>query len=182
MNFALHPEPLLAIIYAIFLIAVAAGLEWVAKRAHQRSDQYHTGSFRFHRDRDVWECPVGLVLIRSEIDHEHGVVRYRAPAHTCNSCQIKTRCTHSDRGREIVVPIDPWVQSAALRLQRGISLVLVTLAALILTIELFRHRQQAGQWILLLLLLLTLMRLVTLVRRALGEQSTHPSPSAQGNL
>jgi hypothetical protein len=170
---AFHLEPLLAMAYAILLMVIAAGLEWVAKHAHKRSDQYHTGGFRFHHDRDAWECPVGLVLIRAEIDHKEGVVRYRAPAHTCNSCQIKSRCTHSDKGREISVPLDPWVQSASLRLQRGISLVLVTLATVIEIIELLRHTHGTEQWILMLLLLVTLKRLITLVSGALANQNSY---------
>ncbi len=166
-----HLEPVLAMAYAVLLMAIAAGLEWMAKHAHKRSDQYHTGGFRFHRDKDAWECPVGLVLIRSEIDYERGLVRYRAPAHTCNSCQIKSRCTHSDRGREIAVPIDPWVQSASLRLQRGISLVLVTLATFIVVIELFRHNHGPERWALVLLLLVTLKRFMIIVSRAHGSDA-----------
>lgn len=162
---AFHLEPLLVMAYAVLLMAIAAGLEWMAKHAHKRSSQYQTGGFRFHHDRDVWECPVGLALIRAEIDHEQGVVRYRAPAHACNNCQIKSRCTHSDRGREIAVPIDPWVQSASLRLQRGISCVLVSIAALALGIELFRQNHGIEQWLLGLLLLVVLWRFATLVSR-----------------
>lgn len=173
MTRVFHLEPLLAMAYAVLLMVIAAGLEWLAKRAHKRSDQYHTGGFRFHRDRDTWECPVGLVLIRTEIDHEEGVVRYRAPAHSCNSCQIKSDCTHSDRGREIAVPVDPWVQSASLRLQRGISVVLVTLATVILIIELLRHGHGTEQWVLMLLLLAAIKRLMTLVSRALGNQAAY---------
>ena len=125
MTGSFHIEPLLAISYVLLLMLIAAALEWLAKHSHQRAGQFHTGRFRFHRDRDAWECPVGIALIRAEINYEQNVVRYRAPAHTCNSCQIKSRCTHSDQGREIAVSIDPWVSSASLRLQRGISCTLV---------------------------------------------------------
>lgn len=134
-----HIEPALAIVYSIVLTLIAAVLERLAKRSHNRAQHYRTGGFRFHRDRDAWECPIGIALIRTEIDQENHVVRYRAPAHTCNSCQIKSRCTNSDRGREIVVQLDPWVRSASLRLQRGISVVLLALASFILCVELFRH-------------------------------------------
>lgn len=174
-----HIEPLLVMAYAVLLMAIAAGLEWMAKHAHKRSGQYQTGGFRFHHDRDLWECPVGLALIRAEIDHEQGVVRYRAPAHACNNCQIKSRCTHSDRGREIAVPIDPWVQSASLRLQRGISCVLVSIAALALVIELFRHNHGIEQWILGLLLLVVLWRFASLVSRlnnGAGRVTGPPEP------
>jgi hypothetical protein len=162
---AFHLEPLLAMAYAILLLAVAAALEWMAKKAHRRSDQYQTGGFRFHKDRDTWECPIGMTLIRAEIDRERGIVRYRAPAHTCNNCQIKMRCTNSDRGREIAMPIDPWVQSASLRLQRGISMVLQILAAFITVAELLRHNHGAERWCLAALLLFILQRAVNLLCR-----------------
>ncbi len=168
----LHIEPVLATAYAVVLMAIAAGLEWLAKHSHRRADQYHTAGFRFHRDRDIWECPIGIALIRSEIDHDRQIVRYRAPAHTCNSCQIKSRCTHSDQGREIVVSLDPWVQSASLRLQRGISLVLLTLALFILVLELFRYGHGAEQYLIAAVLVTVLLRFVKLASRLLSQQSS----------
>ena len=166
MTGSFHVEPVLAITYSILLMLIAAVLEWLARHSHQRTDQYQTGGFRFHRDRDSWECPVGIALIRAEIDHEQNVVRYRAPAHTCNNCQIKSRCTHSDKGREIAVSIDPWVSSASLRLQRGISLVLLVLALFITILELIRHGHGAERWLLGLLLVALLQRFAQLIKRA----------------
>jgi hypothetical protein len=164
-----HLEVLLATAYALTLVIIAAGLEWLAKHSHKRADRYHTGGFRFHRDRDSWECPMGIALIRAEIDQEWQIVRYRAPAHTCNSCQIKSRCTNSDQGREIAVPLDPWVHSAPLRLQRGISLVLLTLASFILAIELLRHGHGGETYLLGAVLLIVLLRLVKLITGALSQ-------------
>jgi hypothetical protein len=160
-----HAEPLLVISYVLLLMLIAAALERLAKHSHQRAGEYHTGGFRFRRERDAWECPVGIALIRAEVDYEQNIVRYRAPAHTCNSCQVKSRCTHSDRGREIVVSIDPWVSSASLRLQRGISCTLVALASFITALELIRHGHGAERWILGLFLIVVLQRLVQLARR-----------------
>jgi hypothetical protein len=164
-----HVEPLLAAAYAMVLMAIATGLEWLAKHSQRRADQYHTGGFRFDRDRDTWECPVGIALIRSEIDHDRQIVRYRAPAHTCNSCQIKSRCTHSDQGREIAVSLDPWVQSASLRLQRGISLVLLAVASFILVLELFRHSHGAEQYVVGAVFIIVLLRFVKLTSRVLSQ-------------
>ena len=161
---AFHLEALLAIVYALLLLLIASALEWLAKHSYRRSDRYHTGGFRFRRDRDSWECPMGIALIRAEIDHDRQVVLYRAPAHTCNNCAIKSRCTHSDRGREIAVPLDPWVHSASLRLQRGISLVLLVLASFILAVELLRHSHGHEPYALGLVLLLILLRLTKLVK------------------
>jgi hypothetical protein len=171
-----HLEALFATAYALMLLAIAAGLEWLAKHSHKRADRYHTGGFRFHRDRDAWECPMGIALIRAEIDHERQIVRYRAPAHTCNSCQIKSRCTHSDNGREIAVPLDPWIQSASLRLQRGISLVLLILASFILVIELLRHGHEGEPYLLGVVLLVVVLRFLKVVGRALPRQSQLSGP------
>lgn len=44
------------------------------------------------------------------------------------------------------MPLDPWVRSAAARLQRGISLVRLTLAALFVAIELLRHGHGGEGW------------------------------------
>jgi hypothetical protein len=173
----IHIEPVFVAAYAVLLMIIAAALEWFAKHSDKRSDRYHTGGFRFHRDRDAWECPIGIALIRAEIDHDRQIVLYRAPAHTCNSCQIKSRCTQSDNGREIVVPLDPWVRSASLRLQRGISLVLLTLASFILVVELFRNEHRAEQYVLGALLLLALLRFVKLARRTPSGTSSQTGRS-----
>ena len=142
-----HVEPLLAGGYAILLVLIAVLLECLARHSQKRSDQYDTAGFRFHPDRDAWECPQGARLERSEIDHELRVIQYRAPADTCNGCSIKAHCTSSERGRTIFMSLDPWVRSAAARFQRGISLVLLTLAALISAIELLRHGHGGERWI-----------------------------------
>ena len=147
-----HIEPLLAGGYAILLVLIAVLLEWLARHSQKRSDRYNTAGFRFHHDRDAWECPQGARLERSEIDHKLRIVQYRAPADTCNVCSIKTLCTNSDRGRTISMPLEPWVHSAAARLQRGISLVLLTLAALFVAIELLRHGHGGEGWTLVGLL------------------------------
>ena len=165
MSSILQAEPILVTAYALLLVIIAAGLEWLAKHSQKRADRYHTGGFRFHRDRDTWECPMGIALIRAEIDHEREVVRYRAPAHTCNSCQIKSRCTHSDKGREIAVPMDPWIRSASMQLQRGISLVLLALASLLLIIEAVRHPYGNERYLLAAVLMLVLFRLRKAARR-----------------
>jgi hypothetical protein len=141
-----HLEPLLAGAYILLLMTIAFALEWMARHTHKRADQYHTGGFHFHPDKDIWECPTGMALMRTEVDYEQRVVRYRAPAHACNHCVIKSRCTHSDRGREIPVPMDPLLVSASLRFQTGFSLILFALCACIAVIELLRHGHGAEAW------------------------------------
>ncbi len=147
-----HIEPLLAGGYAILLVLIATLLEWLARHSQARAGRYDTAGFRFHHDRDAWECPQGARLERGEIDHELRVIQYRAPADTCNVACPHQSALHefqTPTSRTLSIPLDPWVRSAAARFQRGISLVLLTLAALILTVELFRHGQgREGYWIL----------------------------------
>ena len=67
-----------------------------------------------------------------------------APERACaGACERKQACTDSDSGREIVRPVDPWPHSEAGRFHRGLSLVLVVLAGLILVVELTRHHRPA---------------------------------------
>lgn len=145
---AFHLEPLLAAGYALLLIVFAAAMEWMGRHSHRRADQYHTGGFRFHRHADHWECPHGARLERAEIDNDRHVIRYRAPAQTCNGCPIKARCTDSDTGREISVSLDPWLSSSIGRFHRGISLALLVLAAVIMAIELLRYGHGRERWML----------------------------------
>jgi len=145
-------ETLLAGGYAILLVLIAALLEWLARHSEKRSEQYETAGFRFHRDRDRWECPRGTTLERGVTDHELRIIEYRAPADACNGCGIKAHCTNSDRGRTIFMTLDPWVRSAAARFQCGISLVLLTLAALIVSVEILRHGHGGEGWALAALL------------------------------
>jgi hypothetical protein len=166
-----HVEPLLAGGYAILLVLIALLLEWLARQSQKRSDQYDTAGFRFHHDRDAWECPQGARLERSEIDHKLQVIQYRAPADTCNVCSIKAHCTDSERGRTISMPLDPWVRSAAARLQRGISLVLLTLAALFVAIELLRHGHGGEGWTFAGLLAGISLSGLSLARRMLGHNA-----------
>jgi hypothetical protein len=148
MSAYFHPESLFAIGYAAALLVIAAGLEWMGRHSHRRADQYSTGGFRFHKHADHWQCPNGARLERAEIDNELRVIRYRAPARTCNGCPIKSQCTDSDTGREISVSLDPWLSSAIGRFHRGISLTLLVLAGLIIAIELLRHDHGTERWVL----------------------------------
>jgi hypothetical protein len=174
-----HVEALLAGSYAILLVLIAALLEWLARQSQKRSDQYDTAGFRFHHDRDAWECPQGERLERAEINHALRIIQYRAPAHTCNGCSIKAHCTNSERGRTISMPLDPWVGSAASRFQRGISLVLLTLADLIVGIALLRHAHGAEGWMLGALLWIVSISGLTLVGR-LRDHNAGPQGRSQG--
>jgi hypothetical protein len=131
-------EAILAAAYSGFLVAVAGGLDLLARHSHRRSGQYRTLGFTFRHDLDVWECPEGEYLRRLHLDAGRRIVRYRARADVCNACPAKEQCTDSDEGREIVHALDPWPHSEAGRFHRGICVVLAALGVVIAAIGLAR--------------------------------------------
>jgi hypothetical protein len=135
----IHPEVFLAVGYAVFLLGVAVGLDLLARHSHARSERYRTAGFAYHHAHDAWICPEDQILLRSEMDHERRLVRYRGRSQICNHCPSKSDCTDSDDGREVVRAMDPWPHSEAGRFHRGISLVIVLLAALVLFVESLRN-------------------------------------------
>jgi hypothetical protein len=134
-----HPEVFLAVSYAIFLLGVALGLDLLARHSHARSERYRTAGFTYHHSHDAWICPEDQILMRSEVDHERRLIRYRGRPQICNNCPTKADCTDSDEGREIVRAMDPWPHSEAGRFHRGISLAVVSIAGLILATEAIRN-------------------------------------------
>jgi hypothetical protein len=135
----IHPEVFLAVGYAIFLLGVALGLDLLARHSHIRSERYRTAGFTYHHAHDAWICPEDQILMRSEVDHERRLIRYRGRPQICNYCPSKSDCTDSDEGREVVRAIDPWPHSEAGRFHRGISLAVTLIAGLILAAEAIRN-------------------------------------------
>ena len=147
-----HLEVILACGYALFLVGVAAVLEWLARHSHRRSEHYRNSGFVYKRHLDVWECPTGHHLERTHTDFERRIAHYRAPAHKCNCCHVKQNCTDSAAGRRLESRLDSWLESELRRFHRGISLALLLLAMLILGAELVRY-DRLRDWLLLVLLL-----------------------------
>ena len=139
----MNAEVYLALAYALALIAGAFVLEWLSAHTHRRALRWRTAGFTYDATHDHWECPEGQFLWPHEFDHERRLVRYRAKAHICNGCPRKDACTDSDRGREIVRPLDPWPHSEAGRFHRVIAIVMVALGELILIAEGIRHHEPA---------------------------------------
>lgn len=135
----MHVEVVLAAVYAIFLAAVALGLELLARHSHQRSKRYQHSGFTYFRDADAWECPAGQQLLRHQTDFQRRIVHYRAPADACNQCSLKINCTDSNDGRILKNHLDSWIESELRRFHRGISLALLLLATIILLAEVVRH-------------------------------------------
>ena len=167
----MSPEVVLAAGYAAFLVACAFALEWLSAHTHRRALRYRTAGFRYDERLDVWECPEGTHLWPHSFDHQARVVRYRAKAHICNGCPRKAACTDSDRGREIARPLDPWPHSEAGRFHRGLSLVLVALAALILVVAAVRNHARDE----VLLLGALLIAVVASARWLAADFRRHPA-------
>jgi hypothetical protein len=135
----IHSEVFLAVGYALFLLAVAVGLDLLARYSQARSERYRTAGFTYHPSHDAWICPEDQLLVRSELDHERRLIRYRGRPQICNYCPAKAECTDSDEGREVVRAMDPWPHSEAGRFHRGISLAVALIAGLILAVETVRN-------------------------------------------
>lgn len=148
----MSPETLIFAGYAGFLLLAAVVLEWLSAHTHRRALRYRTAGFTYHEQHDHWQCPEGEHLWPHEFDHERRLVRYRAKAHICNGCPRKEACTDSDRGREIVRPLDPWPHSEAGRFHRGLSLTLVALALLVIAVAGARNHDGIEAAVLLALL------------------------------
>ncbi len=136
---SIHIEVLLASGYAVFLVAVAIGLEMLGRHTHQRSRQYYAAGFKYHQHLNIWECPAGQHLKLSAVDSERRIAHYRAEARSCNSCALKKNCTESEDGRKLEHHLDSWLQSEVHRFHRGISVALLFLAGLILALEMTFH-------------------------------------------
>jgi hypothetical protein len=135
----LHFEIFLATGYAVFLLGVSLGLDLLARHSHARSERYRTAGFTYHHAYDAWICPEDQLLLRSEVDHQRRLIRYRGRPQICNHCPAKSDCTDSDGGREVVRAIDPWPHSEAGRFHRGISLAVALIAGLMLSAGALRN-------------------------------------------
>ena len=174
-----HIEVALAAGYAGFLMVVAAGLEWFGRHSHRRSGQFRTAGFKYHDHLDVWECPCGHHLHPHYRDPVREVVRYRAPAHTCNACARKNDCTDSEHGREIIHSSESWIETQAGKFHRVLSLTLLFLAALILIAEMFRHPTLPEVLLPGSVLALVLTRGLRLARELPARQNSHGSESVR---
>jgi hypothetical protein len=135
------PEVLLFTGYASLLLVGVCALDRLARHSSARADRYRTAGFRYHPQHDAWVCPQDQMLWPAGYDERQQLKRYRAKASVCNACPVKTACTSSPHGREVTIPIQPWPHSEAARFHRGLVLVLIGLAALLLTATALRHHQ-----------------------------------------
>ncbi len=158
MTAGFHAEVLYTAGYAAALVGIAFALEWLAQSTHRRSERLRVAGFTYHHELDLWQCPTGQHLQRSASDERRRVVVYRASGHACNACHCKPNCTDSQDGREIEHRLDSWVQSELRRFHRGLSLVLLLLAAVLLGLEM-RAADTRRDWMMLWALLLPIVLL-----------------------
>ena len=168
--------------YGAFLLAAAALLEWLSAHTHRRSLRYRTAGFAYHQELDHWVCPEGQHLWPHDFDHERRLVRYRAKAHICNGCPRKAACTDSDRGREISRPLDPWPHSEAGRFHRGLSLMLVALAGLVLAVGMVRNHHAADLALLVGLLVGAAVLARSLLRDFIAHPANFPAPTSASGV
>ena len=135
----IDPEVLIVGVYAVVLLGVAAVLDSLGKHTQRRSERYRTAGFRYLPQHDAWTCSEDEMLWPMDYDEQHHLVRYRAKASVCNSCHVKPDCTSSSNGREVTRAVAPWPHSEAGRFHRGISLVLVGLAGVLMLVASARH-------------------------------------------
>ena len=178
----MNPEVALATGYAALLLSGAFALEWLSAHTHRRSLRYRTAGFTYDEAQDHWKCPEGEHLWPHEFDHERRLVRYRAKAQICNGCPRKPTCTDSDRGREIVRPLDPWPHSEAGRFHRTISLLMVGVAALILVVEVARHHEPPEFALLFGLSTAAALAARWLLRDLRNHPANFPTPTAVHGL
>jgi len=165
-----HIEVVLAVTYAVFLAGVAFVLETLAQHSHKRSERYRNSGFVYFQKLDLWECPAGRQLLRIDTDYQRRIVHYRAPADSCNACSLKKNCTDSNEGRLLKSHLNSWVESELRRFHRGISLVLLLLAAIILVAEAVRNAAPRDLLIVGCLLLLVVLAGTKLLASFLTHQ------------
>ena len=109
-------------------------------------------------------------------------MRYRAKAHICNGCPRKSACTDSDSGREVIRPLDPWPHSEAGRFHRGISLMLVALAVMVLIVAGVRNNAPAEAALLGAVLVAALVTGRLLLRDFRRHPAGFPEPAPSHGL
>ena len=175
-------EVYLAAGYAGLLFTIAFVLEWLSAHTHRRSLRYRTAGFTYEEQHDHWTCPEGQQLWPHEFDHERRLMRYRAKAHICNGCPRKEACTDSERGREIVRPLDPWPHSEAGRFHRVISLLLVVLGVMIVLVEGARHHAPREALVLGVVSFLGMLSARWLLRDLRAHPAGFPAPAPAHGL
>jgi hypothetical protein len=117
--------------YSAFLVLVAYGFDLMARTTARRSERWRTGTFIYKDSHDAWVCREDEWLWPVSFDPDQRTMRYRANPIVCNDCTLKSACTDSDDGREIIRDIDPWPHSESGRFHRGIAACIAAIGVLL---------------------------------------------------
>ncbi len=153
---------LLILAYAAMLALIAYVLERVARHAHRRSLRMRTVGFTYHPERDIWRCPEEQHLFPVFTDWTKKSVVYQASASTCNACKRKHACTDSNDGRRVERRLSEDLEYGMQRFHRVLSITLLTLASVLMVIDLFQPASvypRIGSAVILMLFLISLQRL-----------------------
>lgn len=123
----IEPTAWLAAGYGATLLAVAYGIDRLARRAQSAIQGVRLQGFKYHEDHDAWLCPQDQWLWPQSYDPDNRVMRYRGSPSVCNACPVKDTCTSSDDGREMRRMVDAWPASEAARFHRGIACAVVVI-------------------------------------------------------
>ena len=72
----------------------------------RKTGLFGLGHFRYDSENDHYLCPAGETLHFQSEDHHNRRKRYRAKPSICNACELKARCTTSERGRVLYRPFE----------------------------------------------------------------------------
>ena len=112
--------------YAAALIAGAFVLEWLSAHTHRRALRFRTAGFTYDDDARPLGLPGGRAPVAARVRPRAAARALpRARRTSATAARARRHCTDSDRGREIVRPLDPWPHSEAGRFHRVIALLLV---------------------------------------------------------
>ena len=68
--------------------------------------RFGPGHFRYDARGNHYVCPAGQILRFQNKDHRNRRKRYRISPKICNTCELKARCTTSERGRLLYRPFE----------------------------------------------------------------------------
>jgi transposase len=86
---------------------------YVSKQVFSNSTgerEYYPDKFKYDKESDIYICPQGIILyppkklLKSREDRERGI-KYKNPEE-CKNCPKKSKCTKSEKGREITRNVD----------------------------------------------------------------------------
>lgn len=134
-------ETTLGIAYACFLGSLAWGLERLGRTVSRRADRFQAEGFQYREEIDAYECHGGEHLPLVEIDDDRKLRRYGREDLQCSGCVHQKNCTSAEQGGHVVRSNRRWLDTEIGKFHRGLSLVLMVLASLVLigVALLFKH-------------------------------------------